>query len=83
MQHIPMVSSNKARTMRLLIEHGADVTAQDETLSTPLHMASSSGIPDLVQLLIEHGADANGQDQSHRTPLHLASSRVSAKLHLF
>ena len=66
--------------MRLLIEHGADVKAQDETQSTPLHMASYSGIPDLVQLLIEHGADSNGQDRSQRTPLHLASSRVSAKI---
>lgn len=63
--------------MQLLIDHGADVKAQDETQSTPLHMASSSGIPDLVQLLIKHGADTNGQDRSQRTPLHLASSRVS------
>ena len=80
MKHIPTVSSKKARTMRLLIEHGADVKAQDETQSTPLHMASYSGIPDLVQLLIEHGADSNGQDRSQRTPLHLASSRVNAKI---
>jgi ankyrin repeat protein len=66
--------------MRLLIEHGADVKAQDETHSTPLHMASSSGIPEIVQLLIEHGADVSGRDRRHRTPLHLASSWVSAKL---
>ena len=68
--------------MGLLIEHGADVKAQDETQSTPLHMASYSGIPDLVQLLIEHGAGANAQDRdrSQRTPLHLASSRVCSKI---
>ena len=65
--------------MRLLIDHGADVKARDDTGSTPLHMASASGIPELVQLLIEHGADVRGQDRSNRTPLHLASSRVSAK----
>ena len=69
----------KAGTMRLLIDHGADVKAKDDIQSTPLHMASSSGIPELVQLLIEHGADVRGQDRSNRTPLHLASSRVSAK----
>jgi ankyrin repeat protein len=79
MQPILVVFSNKAETMRLLIEHGADVNAQDETHSMPLHMASSSGIPDLVQLLIEHRADTNGQDLSNRTPLHLASSCVSSK----
>ena len=82
MEHIPTVLRNKARIMRLLIEHGADVKARDETQSTPLHMASYSGIPDLVQLLIEHGAGTNVQDRdrSQRTPLHLASSRVSAKV---
>ena len=80
MKHIPTVLRNKARIMGLLIEHGANVKAQDETQSTPLHMASYSGIPDLVQLLIEHGADTNGRDRSQRTPLHLASSRVSAKI---
>ena len=66
--------------MRLLIEHGADVKAQDETQLTPLHMASYSGIPDLVQLLIEHGVDTNGLDRNQSTPLHQASSRVSAKI---
>ena len=80
MEHIPTVLKNKARILRLLIEHGADVTAQDETQSTPLHMASYSGIPDLVQPLIEHGADAKRQDRSQRTPLHLAASRVSTKI---
>jgi hypothetical protein len=65
--------------VRLLIEHGADVTAQDKSLSTPLHLASSLGIPEIVQLLIERGADITAQDASRRTPLHLASSWVSAK----
>jgi ankyrin repeat protein len=80
MQHILTAFSSKAEIMRLLLELGADVTAKDEAQSTPLHMASSSGIPDLVQVLIEHGADANRQDLSRRTPLHLASSCVSAKI---
>ena len=82
MKHIPTVLKNKARIIRLLIEHGADVNVQDETQSTPLHMASYSGIPDFVQLLIDYGADANGRDRdrSQRTPLHLASSRVSTKI---
>ena len=64
--------------VRLLIEHGADVTAIDEALSTPLHLASSQASSKTVQLLIEHGADVAAQDENHRTPLHLASSWVSA-----
>lgn len=58
----------KAETVRLLIEHGADVTMQDETYSTPLHLASSQGSAKTVQGLIEHGANVIAQDSSNRTP---------------
>jgi len=68
-------SHAKANTVRLLINHGADVTAEDETHSTPLHLASSLGTAETVQLLIECRADVNARDGNHRTPLHLASSR--------
>jgi ankyrin repeat protein len=69
----------KVGTIRLLIEHGADITAQDETHTTPLHLATTLGVPEIVQLLIECGADVTAQDWRHRTPLHMASSWVSAK----
>jgi ankyrin repeat protein len=61
--------------VRLLIEHGADVQAQDQNLSTPLHLASSLfQNAESVQLLIEYGADVHAQDQSHKTPLDLVPS---------
>jgi ankyrin repeat protein len=69
----------KADTVRLLIGHGADVTAQDETRLTPLHLASSLGSTETVRLLIVHGADFNAKDGSRRTPLHLAASRESGE----
>lgn len=72
-----VTSSEKVETVRLLINHGMDVTAKDESLSTPLHLASSSGVPDIVRLLIESGADVTAKNRSSRTPLHLASSWVS------
>jgi ankyrin repeat protein len=40
---------------RLLVEHGADVAAQDSCGLTPLHLAKDVGF---VQFLIDHGADA-------------------------
>ena len=70
---LPM-SREMVEIVRLLIEQGADVTAKDKNLSTPLHLASSVGIPESVQLLIGHGADINAEDMSRRTPLHLASA---------
>ena len=60
------------KTVQALLDHGADVTARDNTRSTPLHLASAREPPAIVQLLIEHGADVNVPDGNHKTPLHLA-----------
>ena len=58
---------------RLLLEHGADATAQDNNGWTPLHWTSHHGHEDTACLLLEHGADATAQDNNGWTPLHLAS----------
>ena len=65
--------------MQILIKHGADVNAQNETNLTPLHRASLLGNIQIVQLLIDHGADVTAKDWKHQTPLHYASSWVSAE----
>ena len=65
--------------MRVLIEHGADVTMQDKACSTPLHLASSRGSTEIVRLLLQYGADIAAQDENNKTPLHLASSLVRAR----
>ena len=59
---------------QVLIQHGADVTAEDNTRSTPLHVASSEGYGKAMELLLTQGADVNAQDGRHSTPLHLAVS---------
>ena len=68
-----------ADTMRVLIDHGANVAAQDETRSIPLHLAAFWCNVQAVQLLIEHGDDVLAQDGNHRTPLHHALLRVSVE----
>ena len=73
-----MKSNAKAEAVRALIKHGADVAAQDNTLSTPLHLAAFSGISAVVWLLLVQGADVTMLDEHLKTPLHLASSPVSA-----
>jgi ankyrin repeat protein len=57
---------------RFLIEHGADVTAQDNNGSTPLHQlsGSNSGNVELATFFVEHGADVTAQDKNRSTPLH-------------
>jgi ankyrin repeat protein len=73
-------SDEKANIVQLLIQHMADVTARDDTGSTPLHMASFKGSGKTVKLLLGHGADINAQDGKRSTPLHqAASSRLALK----
>jgi len=57
---------------RFLIEHGADVTAQDNNESTPLHQlsGSNSGNVELAKFFVERGADVTAQDRYRSTPLH-------------
>ena len=47
---------------QVLIEHGADVNAKDESKSSPLHLALRGGHVGFAQVLVEHGADVNAQD---------------------
>ena len=58
---------------RFLVDHGANVAAQDQVVSTPLHEASQWGHLDLAQFLVDHGANASAQDQYGSTPLHRAA----------
>ena len=76
--HINSMSTMNADIVKLLVDHGADVATQDETLSTPLHLAACRGSTETVRLLIEHSADVTARDRSNRTPLHLALSKVSS-----
>jgi len=69
----------------MLIEHGADVSAQNKDGQTPLHLViqwKRSGFftrrlemshPEIADMLIKHGADVSAQDKDGQTPL-LASN---------
>ena len=47
--------------MRLLLDKGADVNAQDGLHDTALQAASHSGHEAVVRLLLDKGADVNAQ----------------------
>lgn len=65
---------------RLLIEHGADVNAQDRNSDAPLHLACTHDRPDIVWLLLEKGADVDARNVWGTTPLHLVARRINWKL---
>ena len=58
---------------RLLLEHGADVSARTNRGSTTLHVAASYGRVEVVRVLLEYGANLDAEDNKGRTPLHDAA----------
>ena len=60
-------------TIKLLLDNGAEVNAQNRLEGRPLHWAVRSD--EKTGLLLEHGAHINGKTQDGSTPLYLASRR--------
>ena len=62
-------------TIRLLVKHGAAVSATGNGGWTPLHFAARRGCVDVVETLVELGADLNAPAESpeRETPLMLAA----------
>jgi ankyrin repeat protein len=56
----------------ILIERGADVTAQINSGSTLLHLALQEEQPEVACILIKHGADVTARTEDGWSPLHLA-----------
>ena len=58
--------------VKILLELGADVHAENAWGKTPLHYARRS--KETVQLLIDAGADVNARDINQETPLYFAKT---------
>ncbi|KAJ5683303.1 hypothetical protein N7462_006468 [Penicillium macrosclerotiorum] len=62
--------------VRLLLSHGADITAPiNTTEDTLLHMAVEKSTFEMVRLLLHHGPRADFVNQYMETPLHLAARK--------
>jgi ankyrin repeat protein len=59
--------------LRLLLEHGIDLNAQNGAGWTPLHWVSMDGALEVVRLLLEHGADVEVKINVGLTALQLAA----------
>jgi ankyrin repeat protein len=62
-----------AKVVKVLIENGADVNAQDDDGDTPLSNALYQRHMEIIKELIKNGADVNIKVDNGRTPLHIAS----------
>ncbi|MBE7504257.1 MAG: acyltransferase family protein [Verrucomicrobiales bacterium] len=59
---------------RVLIEHGADLSARARDGATALHAAAFLGRAEVVRLLVQHGADLEARNQRGETPADVAST---------
>ena len=64
----------RRRTVRALVEQGADLGAVDKFGRTAMHWAAYSGNLELVKYLVSVKADVNAADDG-RTVLHAAAGR--------
>ena len=65
---------------QMLLEHEADVHAQDSKGNTPLHSALSGDHLEIARILLEHNAEVNSRNENGSTPLLLASQFGSPHL---
>lgn len=68
-------SAGLPESVKLLLERGADIEIQDETLDRRvcLHQGASAGSAYYIRMLAQSGANANCGDKNDSTPLTLSS----------
>jgi len=73
-------NSKDGSVVRLLLDHGADVNAQNQAGWTPLDEASYYGALEVVRLLLERGADVEAKNNDGKTALHVAAAHGHDKV---
>ena len=69
------VARRDVRTVKMLLEAGADPNARQERGFVPLHDAAANGSLPLVELLLEHGARADAKADDGKTAADMAAER--------
>jgi ankyrin repeat protein len=64
----------------LLLEHGADINAQNKDRETPLHLASRLWLRYMARFLLKHGADVNVKNSEGKSPLQVATGREGMEM---
>ena len=62
-------SVQQAEVAHVLLAHGADVNARDESEETPMHSAAYYNSLEVAQVLLAHGADVNARTNIGNTPV--------------
>ncbi|KAN0141633.1 Ankyrin repeat-containing domain protein [Lactarius tabidus] len=70
-----VVHRSVLRLAPLLLEHGADINAQNKDQETPLHLASRLRLHDMARFLLKHGADVSVKNSEGKSLLQVATGR--------
>src|SRR5262245_3722423 len=73
-------AAGDVETMRLLLDHGADVNARQQLGHTPLHGAASTGNQAMADLLLARGADRGAKSDDGKTAADIAEQRGHPEL---
>lgn len=66
------LSHSNVKVVRLMLDHGGDITAVDEMGNTALHIAASHGNLEVIQFALNQGLDVKVTDNSGRSALQKA-----------
>jgi hypothetical protein len=65
-------AQRQVKTIRCLLDHGANIDVQDKNGATPLHRAVRTRCAAAVNCLLKAGADPKARNKPGSTPFHLA-----------
>lgn len=71
------VSVGQMEISKTLIEYGSDIEALDKDGDTPLLLACTQGLTDLVEVLLDSGANMFAKNVAGQTPLQVSLERYS------
>lgn len=66
--------------LRLLLNNGANIEAEDEYGKTALHVSAGSGHLEIIKLLLDRGAEIEAVDDYDITALHLSVQNRHIKI---